>query len=176
MNDNEPGDHSVLAKGLAYAAATAAVLLLGYLYFDEEIEKQFNPNQNPPSNSQGKQTSVTLQRNKFGHYVSSGVINGEPVVFFLDTGATDVSIPASVAGALGLKKGVKHRVNTANGTVHVFSTQLQTVELGGIKLRNVDANINPFMDGEAILLGMSFLGELDFSQRGDVLTLQQLGR
>jgi aspartyl protease family protein len=45
--------------------------------------------------------------------------------------------------------------------------------LGAIGLVNVNAGIVPGMDGEEILLGMSALRQLDFSQRGGELILRQ---
>jgi len=170
---NEEQDQSVFVKGLSYAAGALLVILLGYLYFDDALEKQVNPNASPSSESTAMGTTVVLQRNKFGHYLSSGKIEGQEVLFFLDTGATDVSIPEGVAKKIGLKRGRPISVSTANGVVSVYSTMLQTVELGGIKLHNIEANINPHMSGQNILLGMSFLGELDFTQRGDQLSLHQ---
>lgn len=173
MSSNTDNENSALIKGLSYAAITIAVILLGYLYFDDALEQQRNPNRSPSSQVSDQHVSVVLQRNKFGHYVSSGEINTRAVEFFLDTGATDVSIPAELEKKLGLTRGRKESVMTANGVVAVYSTVLAQVSIGPITLRNVEANINPHMRGEDILLGMSFLGRLDFSQRGNVLTLRQ---
>ena len=53
---------------------------------------------------------------------------------------------------------------TANGRIEVYSTLLREVNLGGI---------NPHMPGDEVLLGMSFLKHLDFSQRSDQLLLRQ---
>ncbi len=116
---------------------------------------------------------MVLQRNRKGHYVSSGYINGEPVTFMLDTGASDISIPASVADRLGLKRGAPLYFNTANGTVMGYSTFLDSVSIGDITLRNVRASINPNVKDMDILMGMSFLKHVEFTQRGDTLTLRQ---
>jgi aspartyl protease family protein len=94
----------------------------------------------------------------------------------LDTGATDVSIPAEIAGRVGLERGRVVHYRTANGTVPAWQTQLDEVRLGPLRLGPVDASINPHMQGEAILLGMSFLRHLDFSQQGNTLTLRYPGR
>lgn len=173
MNSEDGNEHSILIKGLSYAAITIAIVMLGYLYFDDAIEQQRNPNRTPSAQISDQQVNVVLQRNKFGHYVSSGEINGKAVEFFLDTGATDVSIPAVLEKSLGLTRGRAVSVMTANGVVAVYSTILKQVTIGPITLRNVRANINPHMPGKDILLGMSFLGRLDFSQSGNALTLRQ---
>jgi aspartyl protease family protein len=117
---------------------------------------------------------LALRRNRWGHYIASGTINGEPVVFMLDTGASDVSVPAGLAERLGLQRGRAMRYQTANGPVRAYVTTLDEVDLGGIRRRRVRASINPGMRGEEVLLGMSFLKHLEFTQRGDILTLRQL--
>jgi aspartyl protease family protein len=116
---------------------------------------------------------VKLQRNRRGHYVASGTINGQPVVFFLDTGATIVSIPEPVARRLNLQRGVELQASTANGTVTTYSTELDSVAVGDIELHRVRASINPQMQSDEILLGMSFLKHLEFTQRGETLILRQ---
>jgi len=152
------------------------VVVLGLLtwFFSDLLDKQINPNQNVLSqtNASGA-TEVVLKRNRQGHYVTSGKINGHDVVFMLDTGATDIAVPVNVAKRIGLIPGKKSIHQTANGNVVVFSTRLQTVAVGKISLNNVKASINPGMDFNEILLGMSFLKNLEFTQRGNTLTLRQ---
>ncbi len=138
-------------------------------FFDDRLKERRNPN---ASLSTDAGTVVTLDRNAYGHYVATGAINGQPVVFLLDTGATRVSVPATVAAQLGLKRGASGLSKTANGTTTTYSTRLETVSLGGITLRDVAGGINPGMEGDEILLGMSFLKHLDLIQRGDTLTLR----
>jgi len=144
------------------------------LFFSDQLNKQKNPNQSPitTESSDGIKTLV-LQRNRQGHYISNGSINNIPVVFMLDTGATDVSIPEKIAQKLNLKKGRSAIYQTANGPVKVSMTRLQHVALGDISLNNVRATINPGFHSNEILLGMSFLKHLEFTQRGNQLTLKQ---
>ena len=151
------------------------LVMLGLLtvYFSKYLEKQNNPNQDLVYIEGEQFKEVVLKRNRYGHYVASGMINNRPVVFMLDTGATDIAIPEKVARRLNLKAGVRIPVDTANGTIDVYATSLDRVSLGAIELRNISGNINPFMDGDEILLGMSFLRHLDFSQKGDQLLIRQ---
>ena len=154
----------------------AWILFLGMLtyYFQIKQEADYNPNQNPDSNTDSKGVrEVILQRNKYSHYVSSGKINHVPVTFLIDTGATSVSIPSIIAKKIGLTPGYSYDVMTANGTVTVQSSQLDSLEIGEIILYNVRANINPGMKEEGILLGMSVLKHLEIIQRGHSLTLRQ---
>jgi len=152
------------------------VVIMGLLvmFFQKWQEKQHNPNQNL-SLTRGADgvRELTLQRNRFGHYVASGSINNMPVVFLLDTGASDVSVPESLAQKIGLKRGRPMTYQTANGTITVYATRLDTVDLGGIVLRQVRASINPNMQSNEVLLGMSFLKHLEFTQRGNTLVLRQ---
>ena len=114
-----------------------------------------------------------LQRNRQGHYLANGTINGTPVTFLLDTGATDVAIPASIAREASLEPGFEGRANTANGLVTVYSTTIDELVLGNIALSDVTASITPSMPGDTILLGMSALKRIEFTQRGASLTLRQ---
>ena len=137
-------------------------------------EKQtINPNQSPTSRSTNAYNEVLLESNRQHHYVASGKINQQPVTFLLDTGATDVVVPQQLAHKLGLKAGLRQTAITANGTVNVYSTTIDTLQLGSITLYNIDASINPGMNGEAILLGMSALRNIEFSQRQGQLILRQ---
>lgn len=144
------------------------------LFFSTQLDKQRNPNQSiDTSLLAGGVKQLVLQRNRQGHYVASGYINEQPVVFMLDTGATDVSIPASIADSLNLPDGPAATYQTANGPVRVKLTRIEHISLGEISLRDVRATINPGYRGDEVLLGMSFLKHLEFTQRGDTLTLRQ---
>ena len=151
------------------------LLLLGLLtvFFNDFLEKQHNPNQQIASVQRDGQQELVLQRNKYGHYVASGMINQQPVVFMLDTGASDISIPLKVAQRMGLQPGRAVTYQTANGPALNYATQLDSVSLGNITLYNLPASINPNVDHEDVLLGMSFLKHLEFSQKGNTLTLRQ---
>ncbi|MBT8049086.1 MAG: TIGR02281 family clan AA aspartic protease [Xanthomonadales bacterium] len=114
---------------------------------------------------------VTLQANRSGHYVAEGEINGQPVVFLLDTGATDVAISDKTARALGLEFGPRITVMTAAGPAVAWRTRLDRVSLGSLALSDVRATITPGLGREA-LLGMSFLKYFNLRQEGDRLVLQ----
>ncbi len=153
--------------------AWAAGIALAVLFFDGVIERQGNPNPDPMAEpGHAGIPQVVLQRNRAGHYVASGRINGEPVVFLVDTGATDVALPLPLARQLGLKLRPGGVSMTANGTVETWTTRLDSVDLGGLVARNVRASVLPNMPGDEILLGMSYLKRLELIQRGNTLTLR----
>lgn len=152
--------------------AWLCVLGLLTLFFSNWLEKQRNPNQQVQSQQLADKTrTVTLERNRYGHYVATGHINGHAVELLLDTGATTVSVPQALARKLGLKRGTAVDTSTANGMITTYMTSLDKVQLGDITLYNVAAGINP--NSEHILLGMSFLKQLEFTQRGNQLILKQ---
>ncbi|MEE9396160.1 MAG: TIGR02281 family clan AA aspartic protease [Methylococcales bacterium] len=152
------------------------ILLLGILtyLFNNYLEKQNNPNTtlNTETGANGI-AEVVLQRNRYGHYVAKGAINGQSVTFLLDTGATIVSIPQTIAGNLGLRKGAPMTASTANGSITVYATRLDSISLGSIGFNNIRAHINPHMGSREILLGMNFMKNLEMIQRGDQLILRQ---
>ena len=152
----------------------ALLLLLLFFFFQSALERVTNPNREVLTTvtAQGVK-EVELQRNRQGHYLASGAINGYPVTFLLDTGATDVAIPGDLARQLGLQGGALVPSQTAAGTVMARTTRLERVALGEIELRDVPASILAEMEGEEVLLGMSFLKELEFTQRGETLILRQ---
>lgn len=164
---------STIGKGMLFVAWILALGALSW-YFQGYLEDKNNPNQAPETRfSQDGLKEITLVRNGYGHYVSAGFIDGYPVTFFLDTGATAVSVPAHIADQIGLRRGPQLESSTANGTITVYATLLDEVRIGDIALRDVRGTINPYMEDDEILLGMSFLKYLELIQRGNTLTIRQ---
>ena len=162
------------AKGMVWLAWIAGLIFFTYL-FQQVLEDRYNPNQALDENRKpGQVHEVVLQRNAQGHYVADGLINRSRAIFLLDTGATVVAIPAALAEQLKLPKERGSFSQTANGSVAVWETTLNSVQLGSIRLHNVRATILPSMQkGDPVLLGMSFLKQLELEQRNGELTLRQ---
>jgi aspartyl protease family protein len=152
--------------------ASLCVLGLLYLFFESSLQARMYPNQ---ALQIAPGTELVLKRSHDGHYVFPGTINGQPVNFFLDTGATLVSVPAHLADELGLEAGARQRAITANGTITTHATRVDTLAFGPFDMRGVPASLNPGMRGDHVLLGMSVLKHLEFTQRGDTLILRSLG-
>jgi aspartyl protease family protein len=174
MESNEPNSQAPdkLGRSMVFLSWIGALALFTFLAQDW-LDNAYNPNQSPVTthdNATGIR-QIVLKRNRYGHYVGSGRINGQDAVFMLDTGATDVVIPEKLAANYGLRRGAAYESMTANGIIEVYATRLDTIELGPIRLYNVQAAINPYMDGDEILLGMSFLKHLQFNQQGDELII-----
>jgi len=174
MDNQEHHRTSQMGKWMVYLAW---ILFLGLstVFFNNYLEKQHNPNIVIQSQVGADNTiEVILQQSRYGHYVTNGEINDKPVIFLLDTGATNISIPNRTAKRLGLKRGVPMSVRTANGTITVYNTKLNTVAIGPIVLHGLRGDINPHMEGDEILLGMNFLKHLELIQRGKELMLRQI--
>ncbi len=151
------------------------LLLLGFsvYLFQIWIDKERNPNSNPQTSSAGDVRQVVLKRNRQGHYVTTGFINGSQLEFLLDTGATDISIPQHIAEKIGLKKLYPIEIYTANGIAKAYGTKIKSASIGEIVLHDLKASINPNVDDDTVLLGMNFLKRIEFTQRGDTLILKQ---
>lgn len=165
--------HQKIARWLINGIWLALIALLS-LYFADKEQELNNPNQAPKGTTEGGVQEVQLKANYRHHYVADGSLNGIPVTFMIDTGATDVAIPAHLGEKLGLIPGERGISTTANGDVTVYRTRINSIELGNIVIRDIQGSLNPGMSsGDEILLGMSFLKHLEFSQKDGVLTLRK---
>lgn len=172
-NPDERKDFSSRAGTFMLAAAWIIFFIFLFYLFDYSILQRNNPNQNIVTVADGYNKEIVLQRNVHGHYVANGTINYREVTFLLDTGATDIAVPESLANKIGLRKGYAITVKTANGNVKAYRTQLESVAIGDIVLYDLNATILSNMQGEEALLGMNFLKHFEITQKGKTLTIKQ---
>ena len=119
---------------------------------------------------------VQIVKNNYGMYTTTGSINGRTVKFLVDTGASSVAMNANEAKRLGIQfrlKGVKTRVATASGVARAYAIKLKKVQVGAIKLTNVDAVVVDGNSPTEVLLGMSFLGQLQVIHEGNRLVIKK---
>lgn len=121
--------------------------------------------------------SVQLQPDGRGHYNTTVKLNGKPVDGIIDTGASFIAISEDMARRVGFSANsldFKYTSQTANGAVKVALVMLDRVEIGGIRVSDVQASVHKNGELSNVLIGMSFLKKLD-SYRVDngVLKLQQ---
>jgi len=121
-----------------------------------------------------QRASVSLTADSRGHFEAAGSLNGYPVTFLVDTGATSIAINADEARRMGLnyKATQASGVSTAAGVVPAWRVVFNTVKVGGITLNQVDglvveAGLN------VPLLGMSFLNRMEMKRDGQTMTLTQ---
>lgn len=122
----------------------------------------------------GTRQTVSLTADSRGHFAAMGSLNGFPVTFLVDTGATSIAINADEARRMGLdyRTGQATGVNTAGGIVPAWNVKFNTVKVGGIVLNQVDGMV--VESGLSVpLLGMSFLNRMDMKRDGQTMTLTQ---
>lgn len=123
-----------------------------------------------------KSAEVVISKNSNGMYTTVGSINGLPVSFLVDTGASSIAMNAQQAKRLAIDfrvTGEPTFVGTASGVSKAYRVTLDKVTVGGIMQHNVTAVV---IDGGfpvQTLLGMSFLGQLEIQRDGNVMRLKK---
>ena len=119
--------------------------------------------------------SVVLYPDGRGHFMASGRVNSADVRFVVDTGASVVTLPKSLATRAGvsLSQAQETRVATAGGVVKAWAVKLNKVTVGGITLHLVDGVVLDDAHLPFSLLGMSFLNRTDMNREGSSMTLKQ---
>ncbi len=121
-----------------------------------------------------QRASVSLTADVRGHFSAAGSINGYPLNFLVDTGATSISISAAEAKRMGIdyRAGQAGAVSTAAGVIPAWRVTFNTVKLGGITLNQVEGLV--VESGLSVpLLGMSFLNRMEMKRDGQTMTLIQ---
>lgn len=98
-----------------------------------------------------------------GHYYLTAEVNGVPIPFIVDTGASDIVLTRDDAARIGAdpsRLAFTGVAGTANGTVRIARLRVDEVSLGGIADRNVTVSVNGG-DMDTSLLGMSYLQRFD---------------
>ena len=111
-----------------------------------------------------------------GHFATDARVDGRPIAFLVDTGASQITLRASDAAALGYNPGEHDytvRVTTANGEGRAARIELSMVEVGEIMVRDVPALVIPDEALGVNLLGMSFLSRVRWTQERGHLVLEQ---
>ncbi|MDH4581291.1 MULTISPECIES: TIGR02281 family clan AA aspartic protease [unclassified Pseudomonas] len=126
-----------------------------------------------PAAPQKAQLSVARGNN--GHYQVAGSIEGHPVQFLVDTGATSVAMNENQARRLGIDyrvKGLPMKASTAGGTVNAWRVKFDSIKVGSLEVLGVEGAV---IEGEApveVLLGMSFLNRVRWREEQGVLLLE----
>jgi len=117
--------------------------------------------------------SVTLFADTNGFFHAEGSINGASVTFLVDTGANTIAMNSATAKRAGINytKGRPGSARTASGYARIYGIKLDTVKVGEIVLRNVEAGVIDGPQPETPLLGMSFLSAFDMKREGNKMEL-----
>jgi aspartyl protease family protein len=168
------------AGGVMFKYATAwiviaAILLIGYGMKDEAM--RFGRkllSELVPSMGLQSESAMSFRASSNGHFMVDALVDGRPIQFMIDSGASDVTLSLRDAERLGLDRAAlkfDRTYQTANGVVRGAAVRLKRVEIGSIALDDVRASVNEAPMGVS-LLGMSFLSRLSsWRVDGDRLTL-----
>ncbi len=117
----------------------------------------------PPVQGEGAASEMVLRADASGHFIVTAEVNGTPIKFVVDTGATDIMISADDAERAGFRP---HQLNftkkyrSANGIVRGAPVRLRSLRVGQIEMYDVEASVNE-VDIGISLLGMGFLSRLE---------------
>ncbi len=129
-----------------------------------------------PRQARLQNDTVIIRKSAGGHFVTEAMINGRPITFLVDTGASDVVISPSDARRLGIDPAeleFSKVYRTANGNVYGAPLRLSSVSIGTLVVRDVRASING-ADMKNSLLGMSFLERLSgYEVQGNSMFLRR---
>lgn len=114
---------------------------------------------------------IELRRGPDGHYHWPGTINGRPVEFVVDTGATATAISAALARELGLESDGQVQSMTAAGAALGEAVRADVALRGGVRADRLRIIALPGL-GDRPLLGMNVLGRLHWQQRDGVLRIE----
>jgi aspartyl protease family protein len=170
------GKRQTVAVGAATAEGVKLVAIeSGAAVFEVEGKRRrMRIGESVVSAPNAERPAITLVSDPRGHFVTPGSINGVPVQFLVDTGATFVSLGAADArrARIDTSKGTPGMSMTANGPTRIWRVKLASVKVGGITLSDVDASVHE-QDMPVVLLGMSFLNRMEIRRDGQSMVLTQ---
>lgn len=163
-------------QALAWVAIGFGLVLL-YSFRDElgMVRDRVAAEVLPHEGAVGSTGEVVFRRGDDRHFHVEAVVDGVPLRFMVDTGASDVVLSPRDARRIGIAPGslTFNRIySTANGRVTGAPVRLAELRVGPIRLRDLRASVNG-ADMAQSLLGMSFLDRLGgYEVRGDRLILR----
>jgi len=124
---------------------------------------------------EASKTEVRIASGQGGHHYTKGLINGLPVDFVVDTGASIIAMNHFVAERLGIdyRGGTPITVSTANGTAKAFMVTLSSVSVGNIIVHQVEAAVSTTDSPTVVLLGNTYLSKVDLKIDQGVLVLKE---
>jgi aspartyl protease family protein len=122
-----------------------------------------------------QKVQVSISKGVGNHYWIAGSIDGHPVQFLVDTGATSVAMNEGQARLLGIDYRVQGRpmvASTAGGNVNAWRIKLDSVKIGALEVLGVEAAVIEGNAPSEVLLGMSFLSRVRWREENGVLQLE----
>ena len=162
----------------------AIVLVMLSLYGVSVLDEAFVAPKNdkaaakvePRKSPNPRNTRNVVIRSENGQFATDGRVDGRPIAFMVDTGASQITLRESEAARLGYRPHERDYVitiHTANGEGRAARIELDTVEVGDIIVRDVPALVVPDKALGVNLLGMSFLSRVRWVHERGQLVLEQ---
>lgn len=107
-----------------------------------------------------------------GHFYLEGAVNGVPVRFLVDTGASFVTVGAALARSAGLSGGAPAMFSTAAGPVQGAIARSRMVRAACLEVEGLSVAVNPGL-GDMALLGQNFLRQFEATQTRAELLLRR---
>lgn len=130
----------------------------------------------PVTVSDANGQAVLIRKSLNGHFEAAGDVNGEPVSFLIDTGATSIALSHADALRVGFSEADLSYtliINTANGRARAAPVRLDTVTIGTVERQGLRAMVAEPGQLEQSLLGMNFISSLTaFEMRRDEVILR----
>ncbi len=167
-----------VAKAVGLWALIIAVLAIGYAYRGElgaigaRVAGELLPHRGTATGA----NEIRFPASTDGHFWVEARIDGTPIRFLIDTGASNIVLSPADARRIGFDPaGLRFTgfAETANGTVRTAAVQLGSIEIGPIRIDDLGASVNQ-AEMRGSLLGMSFLERLEsFEIRDGALILRR---
>ena len=143
---------------IIYQASPCARSDVSVATWAEQAQTVAQPDGGDPQSNR----TLVLKQQGNGHYFVDGVLNGKPLNFVVDTGASVVSIPRATAYAANMSCKDQALMQTANGTSSVCTAIIARLKVGHFLLKDVNAMIVPNLSQP--LLGMNVLQQFRIEQ------------
>jgi aspartyl protease family protein len=104
---------------------------------------------------------IRIRQSPDGHFWADGEVNGAPVRFLIDSGATTTSLTRETADRVGIEMrgGFGAMIQTANGVVVVDRGRAERLKIGPIEREGLGVHVSTTF-GNTNVLGMNFLSTL----------------
>lgn len=112
---------------------------------------------------------MEIRQHSDGHFHIAGSVNGSPVTYLVDTGATLTSLSQATADRAGITDCKPTSFNTANGKINGCVGRVAQLTIGSYQMENAAVAVMPNMEVE--LLGMNVLSHFQISQANGVMRL-----
>ncbi len=116
-------------------------------------------------------TTLIIEQNNTGHYFIAGAVNDTDVTFVVDTGASVISLPSTVAQSADIQCRNHVKLSTANGVAKACTAMISKLTFGAFTLEDVEAVIVPNL--AEVLLGMNVLQRFNIVQQDGEMRISE---